>query len=90
MTLPAHTRKVAALLMEMARTQGKPTSRGVAVQLDVTRQDVASLLGLSRIEATLAVNALKLAGALAFEGSTLLLNPGVLQRFAEGEAQEAR
>jgi len=56
----------------------------------VTRQDVASLLGLSRIEATLAVNALKLAGALAFEGSTLLLNPGVLQRFAEGEAQEAR
>ena len=27
MTLPAHTRKVAALLMEMARTQGKPTPR---------------------------------------------------------------
>jgi len=81
---PAHTREVAAMLLEKARTEGRPTPRGVAIQLDVSKHDVASLFGLSRIEATFVLNALKAAGALTWEGSTLLVNPEVLERFASG------
>lgn len=86
MQTPAHTRAVAAILLEKARTVGRHTAKGVAVQLDVSTHDVASLLGLSRIEATLAVNALKHAGALTWEGSTLLVNPDILERFASSES----
>lgn len=80
-TSAAHTRRVAEMLLQMAEEAGVPTSRGVAIQLDVTKQDVASHLGLSRIEATLAVNALKQGGALKFEGSTLLVDLDLLKRF---------
>lgn len=74
-------RRVAALLLQMVENAGRPTPRGVAIQLDVTKHDVATLLGLSRIEATLAVNALKQEGALRFEGSTVLVDPAALKRF---------
>lgn len=79
------TRHVAALLLKMVREVGKPTARGVAIQLDVTRQDVATILGLSRIDATVAVNTLKQAGALTFEGSTFLVDPEALECFLSEE-----
>ena len=47
-TTTTHTQKIAAMLLEKAKESGSPTSRVVAVQLDVTKQDVASHLGLSR------------------------------------------
>lgn len=75
------TRHVAALLLKMAKEVGKPTARGIAIQLDVTRHDVATILGLSRIDATVAVNTLKQAGALTVEGSTFLVDPDALERF---------
>jgi len=86
MQSPAHTRKVAAILLEKALSEGRSTPRGVAVQLDVSKQDVASIFSLSRIDATLAINTLKQAGALVWEGSTLLVDMEVLKRFASGEA----
>lgn len=83
MNTPAdHTRNAAKTLLQLAKERGVATPRGVAIQLDVTQRDVAAHLGLSRIEATLALNALKHAGALTFEGSTLLVQPDVLERFA--------
>lgn len=80
-TSAAQIRKVARVLLQLADESGVVTPRGVAVQFDVAKHDVATHLGMTRIEATLAVNALKHAGALNFEGSTLLVDPEVLRSF---------
>lgn len=80
-TPAAHTRNAAKTLLRLAKERGVVTPRGVAIQLDVTRRDVAAHLGLSRIEATLALNDLKHAGALTFEGSTLLVRPDILETY---------
>lgn len=80
-TSAVRTRDVAKTLLQLVKERGVATTRGVVVQLDVTQKDVATHLGLSRIEATLALNTLKHAGALTFEGSTLLVREEALEGF---------
>lgn len=66
-------RKAARLLLERIAAEGRRTSRGILLQMDVTQNHLGALLGLSREEATRAINALKQKGVLAMEGSTLII-----------------
>lgn len=65
--------KAARLLLARAQSAGERTARGILLQMDVTKQDMASSLGLTREEATRAIGALKREGVLAMEGSTLIV-----------------
>lgn len=66
-------RKAARLLLERIASEGERTPRGILVQMDVTKDHLGALLGLTRPEATRAVDALKRAGVVAMEGSTLVV-----------------
>lgn len=69
-TLKEH---VLNFLSNKANEHGVQTPRGVAIQLDFTQGDIATLIGLSRAEATRAINALKSEGTIAIEGATIFL-----------------
>ena len=66
-------RKAARHLLERIASEGRRIPRGILVQMDVTKDHMGALLGLSRPEATRAIDALKRAGVLAMEGSTLIV-----------------
>lgn len=60
-------------LKREAAARGTPGAEGVFLQLDPSQGDIASLMGMSRAEATRALNALKLRGIIRMEGSTIIL-----------------
>jgi len=66
-------RRAARLLVERIASEGRRSPRGILVQMDVTKDHLGALLGLNRPEATRAIDALKRAGVLAMEGSTLVV-----------------
>lgn len=55
---------------DSAKTVG---NQSVQIQLDVTIADVATLFGLTRPEATYALNRLKREGLIVMEGSTITI-----------------
>lgn len=80
---PSALKQVAKVLVEAAES-GKPTDRGVQLQLDLTRRDIGSVLGLSRADATRLLNTLKREGIIAIEGSTVvLLDIDALRKLSE-------
>lgn len=67
------TQRALEFLEREAAARGTPGVEGVVVQLDPAAGDIASLMGMSRAEATRALNALKLRGVIRMEGSTVIL-----------------
>ncbi len=59
----AHSR-MATLLLQLARDHGQHTERGIVLDLDLTRQDLGSFVGVSRETATRVLNAFRRSGAI--------------------------
>ena len=62
-----------AFIKREAAERGVKTPAGTSVQLKLSKQDIATLLGMSRAEATRALNALRSEGIIRLEGSTVIL-----------------
>jgi len=60
-------------IRRQAEAHGVPSPRGTVVNLDLSKQDIATLLGVSRADATRALNALKARGEILIEGSSIIL-----------------
>lgn len=77
-----HLTKAARRILDLADAAGRATPKGIELQLDLTRRDIATLFGMTRHEATLALNALKDRGLLSIVGSTLIIiDPEGLRSF---------
>lgn len=67
------TDRILHFLRREAEARGVKTAKGTEVKLDLTQQDIASLFGMTREEATRALNALKRSGVIYMEGSSIIL-----------------
>ncbi|MTI85680.1 MAG: Crp/Fnr family transcriptional regulator [Firmicutes bacterium] len=65
--------RISAMLLRLAGEYGKPSPRGTIIDIDLTHQDMASLVNASRVMVTNVLGDLKQAGAIDTRGHQLIL-----------------
>jgi CRP-like cAMP-binding protein len=76
--------RVARLLLEFGEQFGEKTSKGVLINLKLTHQELADLIGANREAATRALSLLLDAGAIGYQGKLILIrDSGVLAAAAK-------
>lgn len=77
--------RVAAQLMELAQRYGRQTPNGIELDLRITQQDLAGMVGASRESVNKVLNHYRNRGIVSFErGRITILKPTELKRRAEG------
>lgn len=71
--LEAFEARVMQFLEKESAERGVRTPSGTLVQLDLSKQDIGTLLGMTRAEATRVLNRLKRRGIIQMEGSSIIL-----------------
>ncbi len=66
--------RIGRLLASLAREHGIGEGPKVEIDLDLTHQDIAAMLGVSRESVTIVLNRLKSSGAVAYKGDHLLVD----------------
>ncbi|HWP34078.1 MAG TPA: Crp/Fnr family transcriptional regulator [Thermodesulfobacteriota bacterium] len=66
--------RIGRLLATLAREHGIGEGAVVEIDLDLTHQDIAAMLGVSRESVTIVLNRLKAAGAVAYRGDHLVVD----------------
>jgi CRP/FNR family transcriptional regulator, cyclic AMP receptor protein len=66
--------RIGRLLAALARDHGVGDGPKVEIDLDLTHQDIAAMLGVSRESVTIVLNRLKARGAVAYRGDHLLVD----------------
>jgi len=75
--------RTAETLLRLAEEHGKPDGKRVEIQLDLSRQELASLVGTTRETVTRTLMAMKKDGIIDFNGQrTILLDKEYLERLA--------
>ncbi len=72
-SLEAQEARVLQYLEKESSERGVSTPAGTLVQLDLSKQDIGSLLGMTRADATRVLNRLKSKGMIRMEGSSVIL-----------------
>lgn len=78
--------RVAALLLNLSGTQGRPApdGRGVRIEASLTQSDIASFVGATRERVSRALSGFRSQGAIFWDGAHwVVLKPDVLTRRAE-------
>lgn len=65
--------RISAMLLRLAGEYGKPSSGGTIIDIDLTHQDIASLVNASRVMVTNVLGDLKQEGAIASKGHQFIL-----------------
>jgi CRP-like cAMP-binding protein len=86
--------RIGRLLVSLARDHGVGDGPRVEIDLDLTHQDIAAMLGVSRESVTIVLNRLKARGAVAYRGDHLLVDrdhllSAVLRPRSPSRGQEA-
>lgn len=82
--------RLGKMLLQLAREHGVPTPKGTLIQLRLTHEDLAKLIGTTRETVSTQMNRFRRMGLLKREGRHLLVNSDRLTRFlapAEGEPE---
>lgn len=66
--------RIGRLLASLARNHGVGEGPAVEIDLDLTHQDIAAMLGVSRESVTIVLNRLKSRGAVAYRGDHLVVH----------------
>jgi CRP-like cAMP-binding protein len=66
--------RIGRLLASLARDHGVGEGPRVEIDLDLTHQDIAAMLGVSRESVTIVLNRLKTKGAVAYHGDHLVVD----------------
>jgi CRP-like cAMP-binding protein len=66
--------RIGRLLASLARDHGLGDGPKVEIDLDLTHQDIAAMLGVSRESVTIVLNRLKAKGAVAYRGDHLVVD----------------
>lgn len=78
------TARTAETLLRLGRQHGKQTANGLEITLDLSRQDLASLVGTTRETVTRTLSVLKKDGLIEFDGHQLIIiNPQKLARLIQ-------
>ena len=73
--------RLAHLLLELSKNHGKATGQGILLQIKITHQEMANLIGSIRETVSAVLGDFKKEGLLAFEGRRLILvRPDLLQK----------
>ncbi|MBI3606924.1 MAG: Crp/Fnr family transcriptional regulator [Nitrospirae bacterium] len=73
--------RLAHLLVQLADEHGRTTARGIHIDIKITHQEIANLIGSTRETVSAALGDLKKAGLIDFEDRSItLLRPDVLKR----------
>ncbi len=73
--------RLAHLLLELSKNYGKATPRGLLLQIKITHQEMANLIGSIRETVSAVLGEFKKEGLITFEGRRLiLLRPDLLQK----------
>lgn len=76
--------RIAAMLLRLAGEYGKPAPEGTIIDIDLTHQDIASLVNASRVMVTNVLGDLRQEGAIATRGHQfILLNRHILANAVE-------
>lgn len=67
------TARVAALLLDLAAEHGRPVEGGVTIELDLTRRELGSFIGLSRETVTRVLSDFKRSGVVEVAGNTIVI-----------------
>lgn len=65
--------RISAMLLRLAGEYGKPSPEGTIIDIDLTHQDIASLVNASRVMVTNVLGDLKQEGAIATRGHQFIL-----------------
>jgi CRP/FNR family cyclic AMP-dependent transcriptional regulator len=76
--------RLAKVLLQLGAEHGIPAPAGTLIQLGLTHEDLAKLIGTTRETVTKQVNRLKKMGLLKREGRHLILNTKRLAEFVSG------
>lgn len=80
--------RLAGLLLKLAKGSGLPVSGGLLVNLSLTRQDLADIIGTSLETVVRALRRLRQRGLLTLQGRRLLItHPERLRALAEGRKE---
>lgn len=78
------TARTAETLLRLGREHGRQTTKGIEINLDLSRQDLASLVGTTRETVTRTLSVLKKDGLIEFDGHQLIItNPQKLARLIQ-------
>ena len=73
--------KVAKILLDLAKEKGKKTGKHTAIDVPISRQELASMAGTSRETLTRVLHEFQVRGCLAVDGKHLtILDEGILRR----------
>ncbi|MFQ5597467.1 MAG: Crp/Fnr family transcriptional regulator [Nitrospiria bacterium] len=76
--------RLAHLLLDLARDYGRDTTHGVCLQIKITHQEIANLIGSIRETVSAVLGDFKRDGWISFEGRQMtLLRPDLLQKRSE-------
>lgn len=67
------TARMAALLLDLAAEHGRPVESGVTIELDLTRRELGSFVGLSRETVARVLSDFKRSGVVEVEGNSILI-----------------
>lgn len=73
--------RLATLLMKMGERMGEHTKNGIKINIHLTHEEIASMVGISRQTVTSALNTFKQEKSIAFEGRMIRINPDKLAKW---------
>lgn len=68
------TQRVTALLMQLGERYGQPSGEGVAIEINITHQEMADMIGTTRQSVTSVLSGLKRAGMIEMHKRRMSLN----------------
>jgi CRP-like cAMP-binding protein len=73
--------RLAIMLMKMGERMGEHTKNGIKINLHLTHEEIASMVGISRQTVTSALNTFKQEKSITFEGRMIRINPDKLAKW---------
>lgn len=73
------TRRTAGILLQLAHEHGKPTAKGLLIPLNLTNQELASLVGTSRETVNRILSEFRRGGAVTVTRQDIYVNTGLLK-----------
>jgi CRP/FNR family transcriptional regulator, cyclic AMP receptor protein len=72
--------RVARILVDLAKTDGRPTDEGIVIRERPTQQDLAAMIGTSRETVSRVLSEFQRRGLLSMRGKTILLSHGFAEQ----------
>ncbi|CAA7602585.1 RmlC-like jelly roll fold [Acididesulfobacillus acetoxydans] len=75
------------VLHHLADEHGRPVEKGILIELDLTQQELADMIGVSRVKVAQIIGGLKESGVIQRKGKSYFLasDPCLLRNFPEGQ-----